>query len=73
MIYVVDKNTNRIVFAAEDGPYFIDDYTYKFEGPAFDFGGLSTWAYRVENAQIVLAPVPAKPKAKQKTVVNSTR
>jgi hypothetical protein len=65
MIFVIDKNTNRVIYVTEEGqPYLLDAYTYRFDGPSVTFE-FPMWQYRVEKGpKIVHAP-------KTKTVVNS--
>lgn len=74
MNYVVDKNTNRLIYAAEEGrPYLLDPHTYLFVGPPMFFEH-ALWRYRVEGGTtIVLAPVKQPLSAAGvKTAVNST-
>jgi hypothetical protein len=46
MIYIIDKNTNRIIYRKVNGPYLLDDHTFAVEAPTFDLGQYRLWNYR---------------------------
>lgn len=66
MKFVVDKNTNRMIYAVPlAGKYLLDEHTYLVEGEAFPMTH-SAWSYRyVDRAFVYVEPkIPAAPKPK---------
>lgn len=62
MIYVIDKNTNRVIYKTHEGQRFLlDNHTYRVDAPDFDFGQLKLWSFRwnKEKGTFVLADDPA--------------
>lgn len=57
MNFIVDKNTNRIVYATESEQWLLDDYTYLHVGKTITFAE-PFWSYKLVAGEVKLADKP---------------
>ena len=67
MKYVIDKNTNRIIYMVpEGGKYLLDKHLYLVESDPLDLAGFKCWHYKWNGAEFKLdakhvkVPTPTK-------------